>query len=550
MSQDAHSVAVFGGGIGGLTAAQELAERGLSVTVYEAAAEPGGKARSFPLSGGAGDAPSIHGEHGFRFFPAFYRNVVDTMARIPDGDGSVADHLVGTSETLVATVDGAEQRPSTETPSSVREWLGALRPNVGGGAVSRSELNHFLRRLSVLATSCRARREAEFEHVSWWEFIDAAEMSPAYRKHLARSTQSLVALSPESGSARTVGTIYLQLLQGQLDPSKPAERVLDGPTSVTWLAPWLDYLDDLGVEMRTEAPLTALHCDGRAVTGATVGDDGRVRADAYVVAVPVEAFADLLTPAIEDAAPSLGRVRQLETAWMNGMQFFLTEDVTISEGHAVYVDSPWALTSISQRQFWDPAVYDVGQRGAPDIEGVLSVIASDWETPGVVYDKPARQCTPAEIRTEVLTQLRRHLDREGKRRLDESLVCDWLLDPELDHAGDGIENGAPLFINTVGSLQNRPVPDPAVDGLFLAADFVRTETDLATMESANEAGRRAANAVLRAAGRDADVTTWGLAEPGFLAPLRRQDRRRYRLGLPHPGEVDAAVRRFARRLRA
>lgn len=98
------------------------------------------------------------------------------------------------------------------------------------------------------------------------------------------------------------------------------------------------------------------------------------------------------------------------------------------------------------------------------------------------------------------------------------------------------------------SCQERRERD--LERLYLAGDYVRTETDLATMESASEAGRRAANGVLRAAGRDPDVQTWGLDEPGFLEPLRRQDRRRYRLGLPHPGEVDASIRRIGRRLRS
>jgi uncharacterized protein with NAD-binding domain and iron-sulfur cluster len=556
MPQHDHSVAVFGGGIGGLSAAQELAERGLDVTVYEAASEAGGKARSFPLSD---RATPIHGEHGFRFFPAYYRNVVDTMERIPEPslgpDGSVGDHLVSTSETLVASVEGAEQRSSTENPSSVREWLRSLRPNIGGGEVPNAELRSFLRRLSVLATSCRDRRERELEHTSWWEFLDADNMSSAYCKHLVNSTQSLVALQPKAGSARTVGGIYIQLLQGQIDPSKPAERILDGPTSVTWLDPWVDYLERLGVEVHTDTPLRRLHCDGRAITGATVGaadragDERTVEADSYLLAVPAEVCKRLLTPELRRASATLGRVERLETAWMNGLQFFLSEDVELTAGHAMYMDSPWALTSISQRQFWDPAVYDVGDRGGPEIEGVLSVIVSDWDAPGVVHGKPARDCTPEEIRTEVWTQLERHLNRDGRRRLDESLVVDWLLDPELDHDGDSIENAAPLFVNTVGSLDDRPPADPDVDRLYLAGDYVRTETDLATMESANEAARRAANAVLDAAGRRPDVRTWGLDEPSFLDPLKRQDERRYRLGLPHPGEVDAQLRRFGRRLR-
>src|ERR671925_1529660 len=78
------SVAVLGGGVGGLSAAHELAERGFDVTVYEARDAFGGKARSMPVPGsGTGGRADLPGEHGFRFFPGFYKNVTDTMARIP-----------------------------------------------------------------------------------------------------------------------------------------------------------------------------------------------------------------------------------------------------------------------------------------------------------------------------------------------------------------------------------------------------------------------------------------------------------------------------------
>ncbi len=543
-------MAVIGGGIGGLSAAQELAERGFSVSVYEANDRFGGKARSIPID----DGPRpLHGEHGFRFFPGFYHHVVDTMGRIPHAGGSVADNLVETEETLLARTDGPENTPSTRTPSTPREWVRALRPQIADD-LDPGEFRFFAGRLLTLLTSCADRRAEEFDEVSWWEFIDAEHRSEAYKKQLGHSTQSLVALRPELGSARTIGSIYLQLLRGQLDPSMATERVLDGPTSESWIDPWIRYLSDLGVELYPGRPATGIDFDGRRVTGVTVdGPDGggTVEADHYALAVPVEVARELVTPTMARAAPSLSGIHELETAWMNGVQFFLTEDLQLARGHGVYQDSPWALTSVSQRQFWDAERFDVGARGDDAVEGVLSVIASDWDTPGILYGKPARDCTRERIVAEILAQVKAHLNRDGQERLHEGMIVESFLDPAIVNVDDGVENRSPLLVNTVGSLKHRPEAATGIPNLVLAADYVRTDSDLACMESANEAARRATNAIIDRAGARAEpCRLWELEEPSVFDPLKRQDGLHHRLGLPHPGEVEKSVRSLGRRLRA
>ncbi|GAB3677698.1 hydroxysqualene dehydroxylase [Halopiger thermotolerans] len=540
-------VAVVGGGIGGLTAAHELATRGFDVTVFEANERFGGKARSMPVS----DEPRpLHGEHGFRFFPAFYRHVIDTMSRIPDGDGTVADNLVETEATLIASTTAPETIAETRTPDSVRGWLEALRPAFAED-LPPADVRFLLERLLYLLTACERRRENELDAVSWWEFIDAEHRSQAFRDRLAYATQALVALRPQVGSARTIGTIYLQLLFGQLDPARPTERVLNAPTNEAWIEPWRRALESRGVDLRPGTPVRELESNGRRVTGLALADGRRVRADEYVLAVPVEVAPEFVTPALARLAPELRGIERLETAWMNGIQFYLAADVELTRGHQVYTDSPWALTSISQRQFW--TAYDLDERGPDAVEGVLSVIASDWETPGTVIDKPARACTREEIATEIWAQLKAHLNRDGAAdaRLTDDALVDWFLDPAIVETedGDGVENRSPLLINTVGALRNRPPADVEVPNLALAADYVRTNADLASMESANEAGRRAANAILERSGyRGSPARIWELEEPAVFEPFKRQDRIRYRLGLPHPASVTQSLRTATRRL--
>src|SRR3954447_7837765 len=151
-------VAVLGGGVAGLTAAHELAERGFAATGSEARARLGGKARSLPVpgsgTGGRGDLPA---EHGFRFFPGFYKHVPDTMRR-----SGVDRGLVGAERVMLAQADGrnelitaAHLPESLEDFSLVARFLFEAATTLG---VPPQDTAFFLERLLTLLTSCDERR--------------------------------------------------------------------------------------------------------------------------------------------------------------------------------------------------------------------------------------------------------------------------------------------------------------------------------------------------------------------------------------------------------
>jgi uncharacterized protein with NAD-binding domain and iron-sulfur cluster len=530
------SVAVLGGGVGGLSAAHELAERGFEVTVYEARDAFGGKARSMPVPGsGTGGRADLPAEHGFRFFPGFYRHLPDTMARIRHDRRSVAEALVPATRILLAQAGGRDELvAAAQVPTSLEDLAVALRFAWDAGTelgVPAPELAWLLDRLLTLLTSCDERRIAQWEQASWWDYIGAAQRSPAFQKLLADGlTRTLVAARAREISARTGGLILCQLLFDLARIGGRADRVLDAPTSEAWIDPWTEQLRARGVVLRGGCAVAGIDCDGRSVTGATVQTSAGtepVRADHYVAALPVERLRLLVSPALRAAEPRLGALPRLVVRWMNGAMFYLDRDVPLQRGHAIFVDSEWALTAISQAQFW-PGV-DLEQRGDGRVEGILSVDVSEWDRPGRRTGKVATACTPDEIRAEVWGQLTDHID-DGS--LDEANVLQWFLDPAIEFPNPtAATNLEPLLINTAGSWADRPDAVTRIPNLFLAADFVRTNTDLATMEGANEAARRAVNGILEATGSNAArCQVWKLREPPLLAPFRALDRARWKLG--------------------
>jgi uncharacterized protein with NAD-binding domain and iron-sulfur cluster len=91
-----------------------------------------------------------------------------------------------------------------------------------------------------------------------------------------------------------------------------------------------------------------------------------------------------------------------------------------------------------------------------------------------------------------------------------------------------------LLINTPSSWSDRPDATTVVPNLFLAADYVRSNINLATMEGANEAGKAAANGVRAVSGASASpAKVFGLYEPPELKPVWDVDDVRYSLGLPN-----------------
>src|SRR3984957_4063560 len=551
-------VVVLGGGVAGMSAAHELIERGFEVVVLERSDLAGGKARSIPVvdegedtsghqlaSGAVGPIDHrLPGEHGFRFFPGFYKHVVDTMRRTPSFDRrKAADHLAPTTR-VGFTQYG---KPAFVTPAAfpltpgdagavLRDILLMFEPITD---LTPDDLAFFGARLWQILTSCKERRLGEYERTSWWDFVGAEGRSAAYQKFLAVGiTRSLVAAKARKASTRTIGDIFVQLILTMINPTAGStDRVLDGPTNLVWIDPWLAYLESRGVRYVKNAQIDDILCSNGRITGVVVSQQGKravATGDYYIAALPIERFAPLVNAGMLASDPTLANLRALaaNVEWMNGVQFYLHRNLPTTHGHVIHIDTEWALTSISQLQFWRDVPSEFFRDS--EVHSVLSVDVSDWTAPGST-GRAAIDCSREEVVRETWRQLKRSMNsREELLREDD--LHSWFLDPDISSdpaTPDRLTNGEPLLVNLVDTWALRPEATTAIPNLFLASDYVRTYTDLATMEGANEAARRAVNGILDDVKFDGPrCEVWPLHQLELLAPWRLHDEMRFKAGLP------------------
>jgi len=526
----------------------------------------------------------LPGEHGFRFYPSFYRNLFDTMGRIPipedrewyvESPRTVLDNIVPTRTQGFNFPDNKKsfimpRRP----PTSAREFFDLLEKMLSSMDLRLADISRFLLKIFKYMTSCPARRAAEYEHQSWWDFLEGEQFSPGFQHFLEATPQTLVAQKSTDADARTFGNISVQMLLDQITQGERTDGTFNGPTTLAWFDHWRRYLETQGVEFycgtldgfvvvdeRTIWPKVSLNfppvfdADGAQLPA----QPKRVLVrDYYLVAIGAEEIQDLIkehnqqnaTPLCgEDferiAALQLGNPTQAspggQVAHMSGIQFFFESEITAIRGHTDYTEAPWGLSSISQPQFW------TRKRGWWDgYRGILSVDICTWNVGGKysAKGKMAWQCTRDEIAKEVWDQIKATV--RGKIRLPRPIAYHLDRIIHLDASSRPAKNASPFLLTRVGVYPSRPgrLGKPGYnvnyDKLVFAGPYMQTYTRMTTMEAANESARHAVNAILRHSGFQG--ARCSIADPEKNEPLDLKflvelDKRLLKVGLPHFTEI-------------
>ena len=274
-------VVVIGGGVAGIAAASALAERGVRVTLLEAAPTLGGRARSF-VERTTRDSID-NGQHALM---GAYVEFLHLLQRVGRREALVERDL---DVPFWDAVRGTRSLACPALPAPLHFAVGLLRY----GHLPRAA------RLSALLAGQRLVRrfggsDPRHPDVTVARALSALGQGSAARRALWDPlTWATLNADPERASARLLAVVVERALLGTREASRFLLPAV--PLSELYAEPGRKYVEGRGGSVRCRAPVEQLLVDGRRAVAVRVGAE-RIEADAVVLALPPAALRRLGPP--------------------------------------------------------------------------------------------------------------------------------------------------------------------------------------------------------------------------------------------------------------
>jgi uncharacterized protein with NAD-binding domain and iron-sulfur cluster len=483
-------VLVVGGGPAGVSAAVELAERGVPVTLVERSGRLGGKVSGWRTAEG------VSLEHGLHGIWPEYVNFRDLLTRA--GIADIAAEAIDRLDILHA--DG---RLDTLRPLGLPAPFGALGLLRGVKSLPLRALVNSVRAFVAIAAF-------DPDDLRWLDDMDMhtwarrTGMPPQAIATLLETTIRANLFLPLERTSAWSGVNALHRGLRSHDGWRYA-WMRGNPGAHIW-EPLGEHLAARGVEIRLASDVRAVMLvDGR-VTGAALADGSRIHAEQVVLAVDVESC-----KAILNASELAG------DAWFNRLLNLVATDVLVTrtrfEGTVRLARRQLGLAGFRTVDF----VADVSSfQSEVQRDGALLIETQSY------LGRPLMDAPDAVLRQLVLRDVMTAMPELVDARPVETVLA--------RHRG--------LFTAfTVGFESNRPGTATSVPNLHLAGDWVRGAEGAMFMENAVISGRRAAAgalgapvAVLPLPASDGPVR----ALQALARPLRRARRSWRRVSGFHP----------------
>jgi len=499
-------VCIMGAGIGGLSTAHKLPRMGHRVHIIERNAEVGGVARSKYLKNGQ------HSEYCWHVFMKGYTSLLPILQEIPFRGASVADQLKPISQFCYGR-NGDNfviERGGTcfmGTHSLVSLYTQARRL---GYSFSYSDVWTLIL-LYLFVESSHPQRFKKYDDVLWSDLMGS--LSVDAKKLAIDPVGCYLGMEPNRVNAHTMLDILRKSTitpsfadkHRQKDGSVPLSYSLNGPTNEHWLEPWTQYLSDREVEVSLNTSIQEIRCEGGEVKEIVVSNEGgtqNLQYDFYVNSLDVKSFGNILRnkKSLKNNMLELSkRSYQIQPQVL----FQVSERINFGEPTVVMLfDTPWGIMYRPEGPLWD---IPLGKEDAKPGD-LLSVGIGVWHRKGLLYNKTAHECTEQEIVQEVWEQMKssrghmKHYKTDTGKTMDEVAYTSYNIWPSFSFSSQqgGLDTWEPKFSNNVGTVALRPSTiEPSLANLVHANAYTLTDNNLYNMDSAAEAGVRAANYILK-----------------------------------------------------
>lgn len=458
------SVAIFGAGVGGLTAAHQLFKF-CNVDIYEKKDTIGGLARS------SRDKDGCATEYCWRVYFGFYKNLFGIMSEIPiENNKTVLDNL-----TVYKHVN------FIDTELSFTDKLKVIYSILYG------------------VTSCDDRLY-DLDSMTWWESMNGSSDS-----NLFRSIGGWLGMDRYKGSYNSVIRVgmEMQIIESYLDNSYN-DFVTTKPTSEAWFDPWYIYLKS-SVNFHLEHELVEIVIDDNKIQYVIVKDQNGTKivyADYYIFSIPVEAFASLIkrTPKLQ-----FNNILELEKTCLHmqlSFQIYFNKKIELGANAYLIVDSPWDIIVLCYDEIF---CTDICTK-IPNVKSAWSVAACTAYTKGIIFNKPMNLCSYDEIVIELWEQITRSrtlqdvIHKNNGFYLEKELVIKWAeLWPSYRYSDGKLLTSEPKFTNNINSKKLRPSFKTDIDNLYIATGYIQETIDIFSMEAACIAGKAVAYHILNIA---------------------------------------------------
>lgn len=481
-------VVVAGGGIAGLAAATELAERGVEVILFEREAQLGGRLSSWTVDVAGDPTPMSRGFH------AFFRQYYQLRALLRRADPTLAS-LRPVADYPLVLRDGPRDSFARIPRTPPFNLLGfvAQSPSFPVAALGRVDVDAALGLLDVDFPATFS----DYDGVSAAEFLDRLRF-PDTARHLALEVfaRSFFADPHEFSAGELVAmfhTYFVGSAEGLL-----FDVAADDFDAALW-KPLGRHLSHLGVTITTGARVQAVESTDHGVVVHT--DTGPTRADAVVLATEQPALQRIV-----GESPSLG-----DPQWR---------------------DRVGALRSAPPFVVWRRWYEARPAAGTPDFLGTSGFGPLDNISMVHQFEHSARQWAERHRGSVVELHAYAVTDQPDEQALRRQLAHQQdVLHPELADApcvGEQWLLRRDCALVDTSPWRERPgvvTPDPRV---VLAGDGIRCDHPVALMERAATTGVQAANHLLAGWGV-AGSPVWTAptsARFGWVRPVRRMLRGR------------------------